>query len=213
MKNFFEFAIFFPMLMFAITVHEIGHGYVAYLFGDPTAKNAGRISLNPFRHIDPVGTILLPILLFISHLPLIGFAKPVPINFFNVKNKKLGLICISLAGPFANFGLAVIVGILIRFIPFKNFIEILTFFFFINFALGVFNLIPIPPLDGSKIIYAFLSNKNKLLMFKIEKYFIILILFSVLMFSNIFYNMIFKFFIPIANVAYILITGKSPASF
>ena len=155
-----------PVILITFTVHELSHGFVAYLLGDDTAKKAGRLSLNPIRHIDPVGALMLIVMRF-------GWAKPVPINPNKFKKKKLGIILTSLAGPFSNLILA-----LLTIVPFwliymhyglrtssssTSFTDIVITFLFqfilVNISLGIFNLIPIPPLDGSKVLFALLPDR------------------------------------------------------
>ncbi|MDD5569408.1 MAG: site-2 protease family protein, partial [Candidatus Pacebacteria bacterium] len=143
------------ILFFSIMIHEISHGSVALALGDPTAKEQGRLTLNPIKHIDPIGTILLPLLLVIAGTnTIIGWAKPVPINFNNVTDKRWGALKISLAGPAANFALAIIFALIIRFIPivYSGLFPIFELVVIYNLVLGIFNLVPIPPLDGSHIL-------------------------------------------------------------
>ena len=152
-------------VLFAISVHEAAHGFVAYLLGDRTAKNMGRISINPMRHIDPVGALCL---LFFGF----GWAKPVMVNSYRFKNAKKGMSLVALGGPLANFLLALIAGVVIKILYITNCnVSILWQFMLIlisiNVGLGVFNLIPIPPLDGSKI---FLSLLPARLYYDIMKY-------------------------------------------
>lgn len=136
-----------PVLLFAITIHEYAHGRVALWLGDPTAKNMGRLTLNPLPHIDPFGAICL----FIFHF---GWAKPVPVDPRYFKNVRKGIILMSLAGPMANISLAFIAGIAIRyfFFPLEVYRLALIYLLFMNIGLGLFNLLPIPPLDGSHIL-------------------------------------------------------------
>ena len=160
-------ALSIVILIFSVIVHEVMHGYVALMFGDRTAQNAGRLTLNPIPHIDPIGTILLPgILLLIPLLTgtspgfLIGWAKPVPVNPLNFRDLKRGEIFVSLAGVFSNFGLAGIFAILYHIIsalmPNELALTVFEFGAQINLVLAVFNLLPIPPLDGSKVLTALL---------------------------------------------------------
>ena len=151
------------VLLFSVIIHELAHGYVAYSLGDPTAKYAGRLTLNPIKHLDPFGSIILPLLLFIAGSPfLFGWAKPVPINPYNFTDKKYGEIKVSIAGPISNLSLAIFFGLILRFIP--NALILLnpgigialSIIVYINILLAVFNLIPIPPLDGSWILFSFL---------------------------------------------------------
>ena len=153
-----------PILLISLTIHEFSHGYVAYLLGDDTAKRAGRLTLNPISHIDPLGLIML----FIAR---IGWAKPVPINPYNFQNYKKDTAITAAAGPAANFLLAIVLALVFNFIKrvnpdimynassFSQFmLSMLLYAILINLALGIFNLIPIPPMDGSKILGGFLSD-------------------------------------------------------
>ena len=154
-----------PILLLTLTIHEFSHGYVAYLLGDDTAKRAGRLTLNPISHIDPFGLVML----FIAH---IGWAKPVPINPYNFKNFKRDTAITAAAGPVSNFIVAILLSIffnmIVKFNPSIMFsknlistmgISMLYYAILINLALGIFNLIPIPPMDGSKILGGFLSDE------------------------------------------------------
>jgi len=164
-------------LALAIILHEVAHGYAALWLGDPTAKYAGRLSLNPIKHIDLWGTILIPLFLIISNTGfLFGWAKPVPVNYYNLRNGRYGPFLVALAGPGMNFLLLAIFGLLARFSPAGTalpylFVQIaLT-----NAVLMLFNLIPVPPLDGSKILYIFLEHRPDVIEF-LERYgFVILI--------------------------------------
>ena len=156
---------FIVILLFSVMLHEMAHGYVALSLGDPTAKNAGRLTLNPIPHIDPIGSLLMPFLLILFHSPfLFGWAKPVPINSFNLRDQKYGSAKVSFAGPAANFGIAIVFGLLLRFFsaPLAAVSPDLIWFFRsiveLNLILGIFNLVPIPPLDGSHILFDFLPR-------------------------------------------------------
>lgn len=154
-------------IIIAIIFHEIAHGWVAWYLGDDTAKKQGRLSFNPIKHIDIFGSLFLPILLFFSKSGIIfGWAKPVPVNYNKLKNKKRDFILVSSAGILANFTLAFISSVLLKIslmIPFNVISGILATFFlnmiFFNILLGLFNLLPIPPLDGSKILLGWSDNK------------------------------------------------------
>lgn len=142
-------------------LHEIAHGSMALHLGDTTAKVAGRLTLNPLKHIDLFGTIILPLMLIIIGSPfVVGWAKPVPINPFNLRDPKWGMLKVAIAGPATNFMVGLIFALAIRFIPLP---ETLAMLFGIialyNFAWGIFNLIPIPPFDGSHILFTFLSDR------------------------------------------------------
>ncbi len=170
-----------PALLLAITIHEYAHGRVAYHFGDATAKWHGRLSLNPLRHLDPIGTITLLIFGF-------GWAKPVPINPYNFRDYRSGMLWVSFAGPLANFGLAFVSLFLLYFplrlgfywMPYFHFMETLAVY---NVLLGIFNLIPVPPLDGSKILTALAPDKIAAFFRQIEPYAPLLLM--VLIFSGV----------------------------
>ncbi|PIR97770.1 MAG: site-2 protease family protein [Candidatus Colwellbacteria bacterium CG10_big_fil_rev_8_21_14_0_10_42_22] len=152
------------VLIMSVVVHEVAHGMVALKLGDQTAKNAGRLTINPIPHLDPIGSIFLPLLLIITNSPfLIGWAKPVPYNPLNLhKDYKYGPLKVALAGPGTNMALAIIMGVIIRVFGAglgTVFTIMLYQVVFINVLLAVFNLIPIPPLDGSKILTLFLPPK------------------------------------------------------
>ncbi len=160
-----------PGLLIALTFHEFAHGYAAYRMGDNTARYSGRLSLNPLDHLDIWGTLCLLFFHF-------GWAKPVPINPANFREQKKGIIIVSLAGPFANFLLAFVCAIVCKIlVRFTNSSEIALFFYQIflyaevmNVGLMVFNLIPIPPLDGSKVLMEFLPPRARYEMYRIERY-------------------------------------------
>ena len=139
-------ALMVLVLLFSVIVHEVAHGYVAALNGDPTARMLGRITLNPLPHIDPVGTILLPLLLYLAHLPVVGMAKPVPVNPLNFRNYRWGEFAVSAAGPLSNLALAVAFSVLLR-LGFENpgVLALAQLGIQINILLALFNLIPIPP--------------------------------------------------------------------
>jgi Zn-dependent protease len=145
------------VLIFSVVIHEVAHGYTALRFGDSTAKNMGRLTLNPIKHIDIFGSIIIPLLLIVlSSGIILGWAKPVPYNPYNFKNRKLGEFWVAFAGPLSNILIGSIFIILIKLAPILGlspiFVTLLFTIVVINFVLAFFNLIPIPPLDGSKIL-------------------------------------------------------------
>lgn len=144
------------VFLLSVTLHECCHGFLADRLGDRTAREAGRLTLNPLRHIDPFWTVLLPLLLFISTRGqfAIGMAKPVPVNFLNLRHPKRDMIWVAAAGPGANFLLAALLSLLFKLYPLSLFLYAAYF----NLGLGLFNLIPVPPLDGSRMVTGLLPN-------------------------------------------------------
>lgn len=148
------------ILIISVILHELAHGYVADMLGDPTARLQGRLTLNPIKHIDPIGSILVPVITSFAGFTF-GWAKPIPYNPYNLRNKRLGEFLIALAGPASNLLIAFVFSGIIRFAAVgldsvTPFIEILSYIVIINLTLAVFNLIPLPPLDGSKILFSIL---------------------------------------------------------
>lgn len=167
------------VLLFSIIIHEIAHGSVAYSLGDPTAKMAGRLTLNPISHLDPIGSIILPLFLMMAGMPIIGWAKPVPVNPILLQDRRWGDLKVSIAGVAANFLIAIIFGFIIKYgiayLP-QGFLMIASFVVFYNIALGLFNLIPIPPLDGSHILFSFLPESMNGVKYFLEQYGFILLM-------------------------------------
>jgi Zn-dependent protease len=174
MFNIQTLVLLIPVILFALTIHELAHGYVAYRLGDPTAKYAGRLTLNPISHLDPIGTLML----FIVHF---GWAKPVPVDPRYFANPKRDLLWVALAGPGSNILLAFISGLVIRFInanPYlfqgtflgEAFAAMMVLSLQINLALAIFNLLPIPPLDGSKVLAGLLPPQYEHIAYNLERY-------------------------------------------
>ena len=204
MEGLFYFIIF----IFSVVIHEVCHGAMAYQLGDPTAKYAGRLTLNPISHIDPIGSIFLPLLLILGRSPfLIGWAKPVPINPYNFKDQKYGQAKSAAAGPAANIIIALFFGLLLRFLPFsaiqnsQTFVNFFIYIVQINLILALFNLVPIPPLDGSHILFTFLPysmEKMKLFLSRWGMIILLILIFWVPGFFSILIqmvNVIFKFIV------------------
>jgi Zn-dependent protease len=179
-------------LALAIILHEVAHGWAALYLGDPTAKYAGRLSLNPLQHVDLFGTILLPLLLIISGTGFVfGWAKPVPVNYYNLRHGKYGPALVALAGPAANLVLLVMFGLLARFSPANSALPVL----FVTIAatnaiLMLFNVIPVPPLDGSKILYLFLEKRPEVIMW-LERYGMYVLLAVIILGNGLLSNLVF----------------------
>lgn len=163
---------FLIALICSIIVHEVSHGYVAHMLGDPTARLQGRLTLNPLPHIDPIGSVLLPTLLVLTNAPfLFGWAKPVPYNPYNLKNQRWGEAMVAGAGPGINLLLALVFGLVVRFgigVLSPSFISLAALIVYINILLAFFNLLPIPPLDGSKLLKSLLPYRASLSFERIE---------------------------------------------
>jgi Zn-dependent protease len=167
--------VFAIPVLFAISLHEAAHGYAARYFGDPTAANAGRLSLNPAKHIDPFGTILLPLLLYLTiHVPF-GYAKPVPVDFNRLRNPKKQMAWVALAGPASNFvmgiGWMVLLALLLRFgVTEPYWFKLARAGVMVNAAIFVFNLIPLPPLDGGRIVTGLLPLPLSIKFARLDQY-------------------------------------------
>jgi len=206
---FFIYALI--VLLFSAIIHEISHGFSAKLQGDDTAEKAGRLTLNPLPHLDPFGSIILPLILALPALfgmptVIIGWAKPVPFNSDNLRNKKWGTSLVALTGPLANILLAIGFGLIMRFFggisvfpaSFNIFLAVIVW---INLLLAIFNLVPIPPLDGSKILFSILPYSWRNFELWLERYGFILILVFIFFGFNLILPLIFRLFY--------LITGQT----
>jgi Zn-dependent protease len=201
-----SFALSFGLLAMAMSVHEFSHGWVAYKLGDTTAKYSGRLTLNPLAHIDPFWTFLLPLFLFITSGGrfVFGAAKPVPINYWALKHPKRDIIWIGISGPLANFIFAILLAIIIKFIPLFEGIKFLfENLIVINILLGIFNLIPLPPLDGSRILMGILPARLSTQYALLEPLSFILLLLLIWMglFSQVIWPIV-KFILRILQVSF-----------
>ena len=193
------------VLVFSAIIHEYMHGWMADRLGDPTAKDAGRLTLNPLPHIDLYGSIIIPLLLIFSGSSLVfGWAKPVPFNPYNLRDQKYGSAKVAIAGPLGNLITALFFGLILRFAPLGNMTFVaglLQIIVFINLLLMVFNLVPIPPLDGSKVLMAFLPYEWQIRFASIERFgMLIVVIFLIFGFTFI-YPVIFFLFKLITGIA------------
>jgi len=195
--------MFLPVFLISLAIHEFSHAYAAFRFGDMTAKNAGRLTLNPFKHLDLIGSVLMPLVSFASGGFLIGWAKPVPVNPNNFENKRMNDAVVSFAGPFSNLFMAFVLSISASVINDHfstiqysgRILQLLSMGTYFNIFLFAFNLLPIPPLDGSHILYDIFPNKLIARYLSLSAYgFIILILFI--------YSPLWSYFIKIVNFIY-----------
>jgi Zn-dependent protease len=184
----------------SVILHELAHGYSALMLGDPTAKYAGRLTLNPLKHLDPVGSVILPLILYLLPGNLIfGWAKPVPYNPYNLRNQRWGEAIVAGSGPLTNIFIAVVFGLVIRIAIYggfatEAFIQLTSIIVVLNIVLAIFNLVPIPPLDGSKILFSVLPYHARRLRQVLEQYGLILvILFIFLLWGYIFPIIIWLF--------------------
>jgi Zn-dependent protease len=200
--DFTQLLFFFLIIIPSAIIHEYAHGAMAERLGDPTAKDAGRLTLNPLAHIDLYGTILMPLFLLLASGGsfMFAYAKPVPYNPYNLKNKKWGPALVGIAGPAANLITAIFFGLLFRFLPFGNFSTLIGLIAYANIILMIFNLVPIPPLDGSKILFAILPGRWENIKIMLERYGIIFLLIFVFYFSGV--------ISPVINWLFGLITGS-----
>jgi Zn-dependent protease len=212
-----QFLLFMVALIFSLSVHESAHAWMSNRFGDDLARLQGRISLNPVAHVDPIGTLLFPAIAYFTGAPLIGWAKPTPVNPLRWRNKRVANFWVSAAGVISNFIIAIVVGIIIRVLGAVGVIivssdgiglyrpdsliaegalKLLLTFFTLNVALGIFNLIPIPPLDGSKILQSILPSSFDSAFESLERFGFLLLI--VAMFTGVF-RVIFNVLMPIAE--------------
>ncbi len=198
-----DFIFSILILIFSVVVHEVAHGYIAYALGDNTAKFQGRLNLNPFNHLEWFGSFLLPVMSYFLGGFIIGWAKPVPFNPYNLRDQKWGEAKVAFAGPLANIAIALFFGLLIRF-GFvagmgESFVYLCSMIVFINLVLATFNLVPIPPLDGSKILFSLLpTHMNETRNF-LERNGMFLMIFFIFF--------LWKFISPLVAWEFSLITG------
>lgn len=197
----------------SVILHELAHGVVAYWLGDRTAKEAGRLTFNPIKHIDPFMSILVPVILYILKAPVFGGAKPVPVNYHNLKWREWGMALVALAGPMTNFLLAFLAFLIGHFsgLLYGTGGETLAFIFiefvYINLGFMLFNLIPIPPLDGSRVLYAISPDSFRNILAQAERYGFIIVYALILVFGEVFSSLMINGMNGILNFFYFITGG------
>ena len=209
--NILQIFIVLLIALFSVILHELAHGVVAYWLGDKTAKEAGRLTLNPIKHIDPYMSILVPVVLFILKAPVFGGAKPVPVNHHNLKGKEWGMALVAISGPLTNFLIALVSFLIGYFsgilrtnpnsIGFFIFMELV----YLNLGFMIFNLIPIPPLDGSRVLYAISPDFFREILRKMEVYGIFIVYALILVFGQFFSSLMIDGMTGIVQFFYLLV--------
>lgn len=197
-----DFLFVIAILIMSVVIHEVAHGYAALALGDSTAKYQGRLTLNPLNHLDPVGSVLVPLIGYFLGGFIVGWAKPVPFNPYNLKNQRWGEAIVAFAGPLSNIALAVIFGMALRFVDVGGALPIVSFVVLINLTLAFFNLIPVPPLDGSKILFAFLPLRMESVRRNMEQYGFFLVFIFIAFFWQFLSPVIFRVFTFITGLAF-----------
>ncbi|PIR40287.1 MAG: site-2 protease family protein [Candidatus Zambryskibacteria bacterium CG10_big_fil_rev_8_21_14_0_10_34_34] len=202
-----DFIFIIIILIMSVVIHEVSHGYAALALGDPTAKYQGRLTLNPISHLDPIGSFFVPLIGYFAGGFIVGWAKPVPFNPYNLRNQKWGEALVAVAGPVSNIALAILFGLTIRFLPeyinvSQSFLNLASSVVLINIILAIFNLIPIPPLDGSKILFAFLPYKWQALRQSFERFGLILVFIFILFIWQIMSHIIGFLFTLLTGIAF-----------
>ncbi|OHA63934.1 MAG: hypothetical protein A2667_01185 [Candidatus Wildermuthbacteria bacterium RIFCSPHIGHO2_01_FULL_47_27] len=199
---------YLAVLIFSVVIHEVSHGSAALMLGDSTAKNANRLTLNPLPHLDFMGSFLMPIFLLIltqGQGPIFGWAKPVPVNPYNLRNPRWDMAKVAMAGAGANFALALAFGLALRLAPIPAQLAVLfSGIVTLNLLLGIFNLAPIPPLDGSKVLFAFIPDRFFNFKLFLERYGPMFLIFFIFFFGFI------RIIFPIVSLAYYIIVGQPP---
>ena len=202
-----DFIFIIIILIMSVVIHEVSHGYAALALGDPTAKYQGRLTLNPISHLDPIGSFFVPLIGYFAGGFIVGWAKPVPFNPYNLRNQRWGEALVAVAGPISNIALAILFGLTIRFLPeyinvSQSFLNLASSVVLINIILAIFNLIPIPPLDGSKILFAFLPYKWQTLRQSFERFGLILVFIFILFIWQIMSHIIGFIFTLLTGIAF-----------
>ena len=195
-----DFIFQIAILIMSVVIHEVSHGYAASMLGDDTARYQGRLTLNPLKHLDPVGSVVVPSIAYFLGGFIFGWAKPVPYNPYNLRPGRWSEAIVAAAGPLSNISIALVFGLFLRIYPANPaIVSIISIIVFINILLAIFNLMPIPPLDGSKLLFAIFPDKLFQIRNFFERYGLILILFFIFF--------LWQFIFPVILWLFRLITG------
>lgn len=199
-----EFVFIIAILIMSVVIHEVSHGFMALWLGDQTAKYQGRLTMNPIKHLDIFGSIIVPILGYMTGGIIIGWAKPVPFNPYNLRNQRWGEALVAIAGPLSNIIIAIIFSLILRtsFIygfASNGFVFITSYVVMTNLVLAIFNLTPIPPLDGSKVLFSLFPNSLYRFRGYIESYGLVLVVLFIFFFSSV--------LSPISSYLFSVLTG------
>jgi Zn-dependent protease len=198
-----EFVFQFAILIMSVVIHEVSHGFAARFYGDNTAEYEGRLTLNPLKHLDPVGSVLVPLLMYSTNGPIFGWAKPVPYNPYNLKPGRWPEAFVALAGPLSNIVIALFFSLVLHLVPIGNpaFVAITASIIYVNVLLAVFNLMPVPPLDGSKLLFALFPDKVYRFRNFFERYGLFLVI--------VFIFLVWRLISPLVGVVFNILTGLS----
>ena len=199
------FALLLPIVLVSLTLHELAHAWVAWRLGDPTAKSQGRLTLNPLAHLDPLGTLMFVLTALIANLPF-GWARPVPVDPRYFRRAKEGMAIVAAAGPLMNFLLALVCWAVVRHMDLSSQgMEVLTKAYIVNLVLGIFNLIPVPPLDGSRIIGAVRDDATYVRWIQLDQYGMVVVFASFFLFQDQFTRVLNDLIIHVTRVMDVLV--------
>jgi Zn-dependent protease len=199
------FALLLPIVLVSLTLHELAHAWVAWRLGDPTAKSQGRLTLNPLAHLDPLGPLMFVLTALIANLPF-GWARPVPVDPRYFRRAKEGMAIVAAAGPLMNFLLALVCGAVVRHVDLSSQgMEVLTKAYIVNLVLGIFNLIPVPPLDGSRIIGAVMDDATYVRWIRLDQYGMVAVFGAFFLFQDQFTRVLNDLIIHVTRVMDVLV--------
>ncbi|HXL43390.1 MAG TPA: site-2 protease family protein [Gaiellaceae bacterium] len=199
------FALLFPIVLVSLTLHELAHAWVAWRLGDPTAKSQGRLTLNPIVHLDPLGTLMFVLTALIANLPF-GWARPVPVDPRYFRRAKEGMAIVAAAGPLMNFLLALVCWGVVRHVELSGqWTEVLEKAYIVNLVLGIFNLIPVPPLDGSRILGALMDDATYVRWIRLDQYGMLVVFGAFFLFQEQFTRVLTDLIIHVTRVMDVLV--------